>query len=111
MPRGCFLLLSSQGELVETLGGAEGVPAGIRAIGVTQAGQLAVRASHGDCLTDKDLLHWKESEENEIFVPVDASWAQPATLPPILVISLQILIGVKSYLWNELFLTCTVDAF
>jgi hypothetical protein len=77
---GHVMLLSLSGELIETLGGAEGVPAGMRTIGLDQ-GRLVVRASHGDYLTDKDLLHWDESEEGETHIRADADWARPAALP------------------------------
>lgn len=77
---GHVMLFSVSGELIETLGGAEGVPAGMRAIGIDQD-KLVVRASHGDYLTDSDLLRWEESEKDEVHTKVNAQWAQPAPLP------------------------------
>lgn len=77
---GHLLVLDATGDLLETLGGAEGVPAGMQALGMKD-GKLVVRASHGDYLTDQDLLQWEESEQNEVRIPVDAAWARP-TFPP-----------------------------
>ncbi len=72
---GQVMLLNPAGELIETLGGAEGVPAGMRIIGLDED-RLAVRASQGDYLTDKDLLHWEESQGETA-----ADWARPTALP------------------------------
>ena len=75
---GHLMLISSSGELIETLGGAEGVPAGMRAIGLS-GDRLVVRASHGDYFADEDLSHWEESDESETLA--DAVWARPAAPP------------------------------
>lgn len=71
---GHLILLTPGGEHIETMGGSEGVPAGMRAVGVNN-GNLAVRAAHGDYLADADLLKWKELPH------VDATWAAPVPLP------------------------------
>ncbi len=80
-----ILLLTVAGDLLETVSGAEGVPAGIRDIGVKDTG-LVVRASHGDYLSDKDALDWQESEQDgDVHKPVEGVvWAKPAPLPPVL---------------------------
>lgn len=72
---GELLFLTADGALLERLGGAEGVPAGIRALGVTTDGRLAVRAAHGDYISDLVTLEWTEVAR------ADARWAQPAPLP------------------------------
>lgn len=59
---GQIVLLNTAGKVLETLGGAQGVPAGMRQIGV-RGDKLVVRASHGDYLADKDLMYWDESEK------------------------------------------------
>ncbi|MCL5801335.1 MAG: PepSY domain-containing protein [Gammaproteobacteria bacterium] len=78
---GQIVLLSAAGEVLEILGGAQGVPAGMRQIGVKDD-KLVVRASHGDYFADKDLLHWDESEEvGDRHVPVVADWAKVSAPP------------------------------
>lgn len=79
---GRLLLLTAAGERLETLGGADGVPGGMRAIG-TKGDRLVVRASHGDYLTDKDGLSWEESEkQGDVHVPVEgAVWAEQTIVP------------------------------
>jgi len=72
---GHVLLLDETGALLEVLGGAEGVPSGMRAIG-TQEGTLVVRGGHGDYRADKDLLHWEKAGAT-----ATATWAQAATTP------------------------------
>lgn len=70
---GRVMLLTPQGELMETLGSAEGVPSGIRAVGV-EDGRLIVEAAHGYYSADPDLLRWDERDTG-------AAWASPADLP------------------------------
>lgn len=72
---GHVLLLDAAGGLLEVLGGAEGVPSGMSAIGA-QDGALVVRAGHGDYRADKDLLRWEKAGAT-----VTASWARPAATP------------------------------
>ncbi len=68
-------LLTPEGELIEKLGGGEGVPAGMRAIGHTPAGKLAVQAAHGIYVADAQLLDWRETPGAQ------ADWIQEQTLP------------------------------
>lgn len=78
---GQVLLLDAAGKVLEILGGAQGVPAGMRQIGIKND-KLVVRASHGDYLADKDLLHWDESEEaGDRHIPVVADWAKTSAPP------------------------------
>lgn len=72
---GHVLLLDETGALLEVLGGAEGVPSGMSAIG-TQEGTLVVRGGHGDYRADKDLLDWEKAGAT-----ATAAWAQAATTP------------------------------
>ena len=68
-------LLTPEGETVERLGGADGVPAGLSAIGITDEGKLAVTAAHGIYTTDEDLLIWQD-DPDAITV-----WSHPSPLP------------------------------
>lgn len=64
--QGQLLILDQQGELLEKLGGAEGVPTGMKRIGLapladnTLESRLVVEGSHGNYLADLDSLHWEE---------------------------------------------------
>ncbi len=73
---GQLLVLTTQGELLETLGGAHGVPAGMLALGVHDGKRLVVRAAHGDYLADEELLSWQKQRT------IDAKWARMADTPP-----------------------------
>jgi hypothetical protein len=70
---GELLLFSRRGELIERLGGAAGVPAGMQAIGITPHGTLAIDAAHGYYQTDDMFLEWSETGT------LDAEWARPET--------------------------------
>ncbi len=72
---GRLLVLDPEGTLVETLGGAHGVPAGMLALGVRGGRQLAVRAAHGDYLADEELLTWQEKKV------IEADWAHSRETP------------------------------
>lgn len=70
-----LLLISRQGEMIEKLGGAEGVPAGMKNIGISVDNQLVVSAAHGVYIVDIDSPEWQESEH------IEAQWSVAATLP------------------------------
>ena len=57
-----LLLFSDRGELIERLGGAAGVPAGMQAVGITPRGTLAIHAAHGYYQTDDMFLEWSETD-------------------------------------------------
>jgi hypothetical protein len=71
---GRMLLLTFEGEVIEALGGAEGVPAGMKRVGSDRA-SFVVQAAHGYYHADRQMLHWKLSEPKEVV------WAQPQPLP------------------------------
>ena len=73
---GELLLFSDRGELIERLGGAAGVPAGMRAVGISPRGTLAIQAAHGFYQTDDMFLEWSETDS------LDAEWAQAETPEP-----------------------------
>lgn len=72
-----LLILSAGGDPMEVLTGAEGVPAGMKAIGVSAGGELVIRGAHGDYLVALDALEWDERNDD-----VMAEWAAAAPLPP-----------------------------
>lgn len=73
---GELLLFSRRGELIERLGGAAGVPAGMQAIGISPGGTLAIHAAHGYYRTDDMFLEWSETDT------LDAEWAQSEATAP-----------------------------
>ncbi len=72
-----LLLLTPQGELIDTLGATTGLPDGIHAIGITGTQQLAVKTNGGVYLSDAELLKWQA-------VPAGSAtlWSKAETLPP-----------------------------
>jgi len=69
-----LLLFTRDGELIEQLGPAAGVPAGIQAVGTDTAGKLAIKTALGDYRTDENFIEWTPASES------DVSWA--AATPP-----------------------------
>ena len=59
---GSLLILTQSGELVERLSGSEGVPSGIKSIGLSRAGDIVIKAAHGDYIADLDTTEWQEQE-------------------------------------------------
>lgn len=71
-----LLLLDGDGRLIEQLDDGAGVPAGMRRIGLDEAGRLVIDAAHGFYLTDSDFITW---QEQDTIGRVD--WSTPAALP------------------------------
>jgi hypothetical protein len=69
-------LLNRDGELIETLGNAAGVPAGMQAIGTTTDNAIAIKTAHGYYLTDERFLEWSATDT------VEATWSTPSATPP-----------------------------
>jgi len=80
---GQLLLFTPDGKLVERLGGAAGVPAGMQALGLTPAGELAIHAAHGFYRTDDSFLEWRETGS------LEAAWAASTDPSPALRTALQ----------------------
>ena len=59
---GSLLILTRSGELVERLSGSEGVPAGIKSIGLSESGDIVINAAHGDYIAELDTTEWQEQE-------------------------------------------------
>gem|GEM_PF-73701 len=59
---GRLLLITPQGEIIEQLGDAEGVPAGIQAISSDSQGRLLISAAHGTYQTDDSFTDWRPTD-------------------------------------------------
>jgi len=70
-----LLVLTQSGELVEGLSGSEGVPAGIKSIGLVSSGEVIINAAHGDYIADLDNNEWQEQEGLVV------SWSSPDEIP------------------------------
>lgn len=72
---GELLLLTPEGEIIESLKGYQGVPAGMLAIGLTTDKRVVVKAAHGSYVADADLTRWEHQNIEA------ARWSAPSTLP------------------------------
>ena len=72
-----ILLLTPEGELIERLTGAEGVPAGMRKLGTTREGRLLVAGAHALYAPDEDFLRWEHWTGD----PATTEWVRPGPLP------------------------------
>lgn len=72
-----IVLMTREGEIIERLGGMQGVPSGMQGMGLLDDGRIVIQAAHGFYLTDRDFLQWKEQPQVG-----NASWSKPAELPP-----------------------------
>jgi len=70
-----LLILTQSGELVERLSGSEGVPAGIKSIGLTSREDIVIKAAHGDYIADLDATEWREEEDLVV------NWSVPDEIP------------------------------
>ena len=75
---GRLLLLTPTGELIESLGSAENVPADLQSIGVNTAGEPVLKTAYGFYAADRDLLAWRKTEAE------DVAWAGASEPPPAL---------------------------
>lgn len=78
-----LLLLTLDGEQIEQLSGVEGVPAGMRRIGISESEGLVIGAAHGNYLANIDTLQWSESEN------IVVNWSVSAEIPDALYARLQ----------------------
>ncbi len=72
---GQLLILDSEGGIIEKLGGVDGVPAGMKRLGLAAERQLVIEAAHGIYLADLEALEWQEGELDGI------RWSTPVSLP------------------------------
>jgi hypothetical protein len=80
-----ILLLTARGEIIEHLRGENGIPAGIRRIGIDRDERLVVEGRLDYYEVDADFVKWKRSEQP----PQDIQWANTATLAAALAQSLR----------------------
>lgn len=73
-----LLVFDGGGQLVEQLDGMDGVPSGMRELGVDDHGQIIIRAAHGDYRLDFSSIHWEEEDE------IAAAWSEPVEINPAL---------------------------
>jgi hypothetical protein len=78
---GDVLVLTRGGQIVDRLGGENGVPAAIDAVARRQDGSTLLRAADGVYLTDQDLLVWTKLEAD----PGGVVWAEPAQAGDVLI--------------------------
>lgn len=69
-------LLTSDGAVIEQLGAAQGVPSGLRALGVDHGGRLVAQAAQGYYAADGELSKWRR------IAPQAVNWARPTEIPP-----------------------------
>lgn len=69
-----LLLLTPQGKVIDRVGGLEGLPENIRAVGAA-GGHVIVQTAQGDFQGDDQLLAWRSIDANGV------DWAQAAPLP------------------------------
>lgn len=55
-----IILLTVEGEILESLGGIEGVPAGMKAIGSDEKNNIIIQSAHGYYRVNLDTLQWDE---------------------------------------------------
>jgi len=61
-----LLLLTAEGELIEQLGPAAGVPGGIQAVGTDASGKLVIKTAQGEYQTDENFLEWAIATESNV---------------------------------------------
>ena len=69
-----ILLMSADGELIEELEEKDGVPAGMKRIGVVQSDLFIVEGSHDLYTSKNDFLSWENWKGNA----AEITWATPA---------------------------------
>ncbi|NOX76499.1 MAG: PepSY domain-containing protein [Gammaproteobacteria bacterium] len=71
---GELILLTPEGDIIERIGNAGGLPAGLQKIGV-ENGSLVLQAAHGFYTTDDTFLDWHHIDVD------DSPWVQSQPLP------------------------------
>jgi len=60
------VLMTPDGEVIEVLNGAHGVPVGIEKTGVNEKGGLVVKTKKGNFTVDRDFISWRQYKGDEI---------------------------------------------
>ncbi len=71
-----LVLLTADGELIERLGSATGVPQGISALGTLPGATLALATTNGWHSADLELLHWQHLDSDAKVI-----WSRPGSTP------------------------------
>ena len=72
-----ILLLTPEGEIIERLDGSQGVPAGMKRIGIDQNGHPVIEGGHALYQPDADFLAWRHWTGR----PEEIRWIEPEPLP------------------------------
>ena len=70
-----LLLITTDAQKIELLSGTEGVPSGMKRIGIDNQQQIVIEAAHGFYIVDLDVLQWDEQDH------YSATWSEPSPLP------------------------------
>lgn len=73
--RESLLLITSEGELIEKLGEAHGLPPYMENIGLTEDDLIVIQGATGSFRSDLNLLNWESAPEESV------KWAFPKALP------------------------------
>lgn len=65
-----LMLLNSSAELIEVLSSVDGVPAGMKNLGVGESDELVIHAAHGFYTVDLESLDWHEEDH------MNATWSE-----------------------------------
>ena len=68
-----LLLFTREGELIEQLGPAAGIPGGIQAVGTDSTGRLLIKTARGAYRTDENFIEWTTA------TATDVTWSIPVT--------------------------------
>jgi len=69
-------LLTPEGQHIESLGIAHGLPDTLKAIGLTRSNQMIIKSEHGFYISEDDFTSWSRVLPNN-----NTDWANPGTLP------------------------------
>lgn len=97
---GELILFNDDGEIIERLDGADGVPSGMQAIGRDENGAIVVQAAHGLYHPDANLLKWTHWEGDVAQV----AWNPPAPPPAALWAELQADYRAQVLTWERFML-------
>ena len=70
-----LLILTLSGEIVEGISGTDGVPAGVKSIGLSERGDVVISAAHGSYLADIDAPEWQEYKGSSV------TWSDSREIP------------------------------